>query len=372
MIEKAQLPPSFLSGEQVSVSHGYTSWPTGDNIENPYHCEIMRGWYCREMTGNWDLQKMRRDLPLLFSRARMDHKRPNELFMTIIFEPTQQIFVVLNSAVAWPIHLQVWTRSEPDSQQWFQTLQERYLRKQTAPRDPGRFTVMGVSAEGQLTSWDVPLSRDFPRDRELQLHYGGSFAPWHAQFVQQLKTQRSSISILRGEPGTGKTSYLRHLIYRLRRSHRFYYLPLSMYSALTAPTAIPFWLNENRYCNDKVKVVVIEDAESLLVTRGSDNMERLSDLLNISDGFLGEVLKVHVICTLNAQVDQLDDALLRAGRLLTMREFKRLSAADAQNLARAKRLTLRNQKDYSLAEIYAGERPGSATLGSQRKIGFAI
>ncbi len=94
------------------------------------------------------------------------------------------------------------------------------------------------------------------------------------------------------------------------------------------------------------------------------------NLLNIGDGFLGEHLRVHVIATTNAPVRELDPALLRPGRLMGTREFRRLTRPEAQRLAEAKGLTLADQPDYSLGEIYCGAVSGSALTG-ERQIGFA-
>jgi ATP-dependent 26S proteasome regulatory subunit len=92
--------------------------------------------------------------------------------------------------------------------------------------------------------------------------------------------------------------------------------------------------------------------------------------LNIGDGFLGEHLRLHVIATTNAPVRQLDPALLRPGRLMGTREFRRLTRPEAQRLAEAKGLTLPNQNDFSLAELYCGAVGGSA-LNGERQVGFA-
>jgi hypothetical protein len=76
---------------------------------------------------------------------------------------------------------------------------------------------------------------------------------------------------------------------------------------------------------DRKKVVILEDAESLLMQRAPDNQAHVSALLNMSDGLLGDVLKLHLICAVNCSLGKIDGALLSLGRLLRYREFKRLS-----------------------------------------------
>ena len=100
------------------------------------------------------------------------------------------------------------------------------------------------------------------------------------------------------------------------------------------------------------KVVVLEDAEDLLKGHNAENRSKVSSLLNIADGLLGEFLQMHLICTVNCSMDQLDPAIGRPGRLIGYREFKRLDYYQAHRLADAKGLKLQEQTDYSLAEIY--------------------
>jgi len=101
------------------------------------------------------------------------------------------------------------------------------------------------------------------------------------------------------------------------------------------------------------KVVVLEDAEALLSERQPDNQESVSSLLNIGDGFLGDFLQMHVICTINAPIGRLDPAVKRADRLIAVRRFDRLTWSQVQPLAAAHGLTMEFRETYSLAEIYA-------------------
>jgi len=72
----------------------------------------------------------------------------------------------------------------------------------------------------------------------------------------------------------------------------------------------------------------------------------------------------------NSPVRQLDPALLRPGRLMGTREFRRLTRPEAQRLAEAKGLSLPDQNDFSLAELYCGA-VASPMSNSDRHVGFA-
>jgi hypothetical protein len=77
-----------------------------------------------------------------------------------------------------------------------------------------------------------------------------------------------------------------------------------------------------------------------------------------------------LILTVNCNIEKLDPALTRPGRLLAYREFNRLRRDQACRLAQEKRLTLPDdQDDYSLAEIYC--RRANTDSHQSRQIGFA-
>jgi len=118
-------------------------------------------------------------------------------------------------------------------------------------------------------------------------------------------------------------------------------------------------------------VVILEDAEDLLMERRTDNQAKVSALLNIADGLLGEFLQVHLLCTVNAPLERLDPAILRPGRLVAYRDFGRLNRQQARRLAQVKGLRLsQDQTDYTLAEIYS-DKPWIEDGCNQPSIGFS-
>jgi len=207
-------------------------------------------------------------------------------------------------------------------------------------------------------------------NEDLTLHYTDKITNFEGKLIEAFGSRAAGVTILRGEPGTGKTSFVRHLVAKLQKTHRFYYLPAHCYHYLTAPEMVEFWLRQRRMFPKSTNIIIIEDAEDLLMERASDNRAKVSDLLNIADGFLGEFLQVHLICTVNSRLERLDPAIMRPGRLVGFHEFKRLTREQAARLAEAKGLKLAGeQSEYSLAEIYlAGS--AAARAFSRRVIGF--
>ena len=193
----------------------------------------------------------------------------------------------------------MWTLTEPPKP--MERLKTRYLLPDKKRPEVAQFYVLTVSHRG-VEARRITLPPAHLNQQELELHYGLKFCQWDHWFQRKLHHVKTGLTILQGEPGTGKTSYLRHLVHQLRTTHCFYYLPVTAYPMLAAPSTVDFWLLENEFHGEKQKIAIMEDAETLLMERASDNHESLSNLLNIADGFLGTFLKLHVICTVNARL----------------------------------------------------------------------
>ncbi|MEO6231618.1 MAG: AAA family ATPase [Ferruginibacter sp.] len=80
-------------------------------------------------------------------------------------------------------------------------------------------------------------------------------------------------------------------------------------------------------------VIVIEDAENIIMDRKISNNASVSNLLNISDGLLADFLNVQIICTFNNSLTMVDSALLRKGRLVAKYEFGKLGINKSQRLS---------------------------------------
>lgn len=202
----------------------------------------------------------------------------------------------------------------------------------------------------------------------LEVHYGKGSASWHQDFVEKLRAKDRGLSLFEGTPGTGKTFYIRHLMGVLKESHRFYFIQAAGLGILSRAEFIGFWAEQRRLFDDSQFVVILEDSDAALMTRGSDNRELVGAILNLTDGLLADFLRLHMICTINCTVNDIDPALLRPGRLLCHRLFGRLNYAEALRLAESLGRKLPMAGDYSLAEIFADNEKQDA---KRRPIGFA-
>ena len=116
-------------------------------------------------------------------------------------------------------------------------------------------------------------------------------------------------------------------------------------------------------------VLVIEDAENIIMDRKFSSNSSVSNLLNISDGLLSDCLNVQIICTFNSALSLIDSALLRKGRLIAKYEFGKLETAKAVRLSEHLGLKQKITHPMTLAEITNPEEADVA-IPKRNEIGF--
>lgn len=189
------------------------------------------------------------------------------------------------------------------------------------------------------------------------------------------------LAILEGEPGTGKTYFVRSLVQAIPVV-KFIIMPATLVPGLQGPEIQRVLLNEiedEDESNNRRFVFIIEDADDVIANRSEGNMAALSTLLNITDGITGAVFDIRAVCTTNAKTGELDAAVQRSGRLSehvkigplpyeqAAKVFKRLVGEDSPHV-------LKSEKDfYTLAEVYAeskltGRKHGTKT--TKKSMGF--
>lgn len=225
-------------------------------------------------------------------------------------------------------------------------------------------------AYNELTVERIAISTEqiVPRGR-VDLYYGDGTTAWADEWIQKLNARRYGLTVLTGYPGTGKTTLLRSLAHWLAETHAFYFMPAARFASIESGEVVTFWSNENRQSKLR-KVLILEDAESVLLRRGDDNREKVATLLNLTDGMLGDALGLHVVCSLNCELADLDPAVLRPGRLVAHREFDLLTGKEARRLAEVLGIPALSAEAVSLAELFnPGAEPQPATR-HRRSMGF--
>ena len=203
-----------------------------------------------------------------------------------------------------------------------------------------------------------------PPDIDLELHYNEDFPVVHERLVSLLAQPKSKgLILLHGEPGTGKTTYIKHLSSLVKKDMLI--LPPYMTNYLTSPEIIPFLLD------NKESVLIIEDAERILQSReaGGDT-NSVSNILNLTDGLLADCMHIQVIATFNASKHLLDKALLRKGRLMVDYAFGKLSPAKSNNLLAHLGMEYRTDSPMTLADIFNLDEQTVSGERQEVKMGF--
>lgn len=183
-----------------------------------------------------------------------------------------------------------------------------------------------------------------PTMLDVDLYYNDDFKEVDALIKSRLaKDNDKGIILLHGLPGTGKTTYLRYLIGNMKKKVLF--VSPGVAGNLMNPEFIDLLIS------NPDSVLVIEDAENIIMDRKYNSGSNVSNLLNISDGLLSDCLNVQIICTFNSALNMVDSALLRKGRLIAKYEFGKLGVYKARRLSAHLGLNQVIDQPVTLAEI---------------------
>jgi len=225
-------------------------------------------------------------------------------------------------------------------------------------KEPHIFII--TQEDGSLNLKSFKIKR---KKMNISLNYGKEFPAVFDHIVKRLnKKDDNGIVVLHGIPGSGKTFLVRHLLSVLKKN--VIYLPPHMTESLSDPNFITFMMD---YENS---ILVLEDAENAIRSRDeSASYSSVSNLLNISDGILGDCLKMQIIVTFNTNKTNIDSALLRPGRLIAEHQFNALSIDDAKNLVEHLKLPITVTEPMTLTQIY-NHTEKDVRKKETKKIGF--
>jgi len=205
----------------------------------------------------------------------------------------------------------------------------------------------------QKTSFkNIPI-----KDEEYSLYYGDDFP--HDKILKFFEEESNNLMVFYGPPGCGKTNYIKNLITHCDED--VIYVPPSMVNIIAEPSFVSFMLQ------NQGNTIIVEDAEQILC---GDRSTATTNLLNLTDGFLRDSLRLKVIATMNADIKAIDNALLRKGRLHLSHHFGKLSINDANRLAKQCGIEHSFKEETALCDIFNVEEFDSPLKDQERPMGF--
>jgi hypothetical protein len=199
----------------------------------------------------------------------------------------------------------------------------------------------------------------------IEDNYNDNFVKENEFIINSLKEGGTSLCLFHGDPGCGKTHYIRYLIAELcKEKKKVIYFPNEHIHFLSDPSFLHFFKDH------KKSIIIIEDAEEILTSRELTLSNRgISNLLNLTDGLMGDFLELKFVCTFNTAIDKIDKALLRKGRITTNYKFEKLSVEKSNKLLEKLNKDYTTDVEMTLAEIYNLEQKDNSEK-KERKIGF--
>ncbi|MBV9828772.1 MAG: ATP-binding protein [Alphaproteobacteria bacterium] len=175
-----------------------------------------------------------------------------------------------------------------------------------------------------------------------------SFYPWIEQpvndYLNRYLESSASVLFLMGEPGTGKTSLIRHFIYE----HQLQALITYEEKLINSDEMFVDFLAQ-----DGDAVLVIEDAESLLGAREIGGNSLMARFLNVSDGLIRMAGKKIIFTTNQNDFRSIDPALVRPGRSFDALRARPLTHEEAcRAAADAGMPAPKDRGDITLADLF--------------------
>jgi len=288
-----------------------------------------------------------------------DAKREDDYAYEYLFksESGQMLIHFLSQYQSIQIYF-LYNMHNPESEKWILETNHRLRLTYGFQKMPG-FKVL-VSSDGGFYTEEVNTV-DF-RAVDIQELYNDDFAAVDAIISESMARNEAGIILLHGDPGTGKTTYIKHLISKFL-DKEFIFIQNDFVRDLLKPAFVAFLLR------NKNVILIIEDAEKVVVTRENASDDSVvSTILQLTDGLFSDFLNIKIICTFNTTIDRLDKALLRKGRMIAKYKFAALTPE--KTAALAQKLGHENVTgSLTLADIFGLDKPGFHEP-TQKTIGF--
>ncbi|RPJ65501.1 MAG: AAA family ATPase, partial [Alphaproteobacteria bacterium] len=208
-----------------------------------------------------------------------------------------------------------------------------------------------------MNSATVPVDQTLmPVDEMYPFLNGETLESYYQRFMDS----DSSILILIGPPGTGKTSFIRGFLLSTDSSAMVTYD-----EKLLGKDAL-----FSEFIDGSTGTLVIEDADLMLGAR-KDGNHLMSRFLNVGSGLISTKGKKLIFSTNLPNIKDIDEALLRPGRAFDVVKFDELTTEQAKKLADKLNIKYNfnsEQTRHTVAEVFSGNK--STPNKAKKQFGF--
>jgi len=188
-----------------------------------------------------------------------------------------------------------------------------------------------------IRTLNCPLDLERVPFQEMYPFLSYSLNEYYAKFVES----KSNILILKGPPGTGKTTFIKGLLHFSKSNAVFV-----QDEGLLSKDALFVDFFES-----STKFLICEDADAFLTPRCKGN-QFVHKFLNVAEGLISNKDKKIILTTNLSSINDMDQALVRPGRCFDILEFPELNRKEAEILAKKFELDLDfSDKNFTMAEV---------------------